>query len=71
VLGRRRHKTHRTRNILEYLSDRQRPWAPAILRRAFHSADVKTAQSLLLDLAHRLETEHPSAESVREGLDEP
>jgi hypothetical protein len=43
----------------------------AILRRAYQSADVKTAQRLLLDLARRLETEHPSAaESVREGLEE-
>src|SRR5207245_11369244 len=57
--------------LLEYLSDRQRPWAQAILRRAYQSTDLKTAQRLLLDLARRLETEHPSAaESVREGLDE-
>jgi transposase-like protein len=64
-------QVHKTRNILEYLSDRQRPWAQAILRRAYQSADVKTAQRLLHDLARRLETEHPSAaESVREGLDE-
>lgn len=64
-------QVHKTRNILEYLSDRQRPWAQAILRRAYQSADVKTAQRLLLDLARRLETEYPSAaESVREGLDE-
>jgi hypothetical protein len=35
------------------------------------SADVKTAQRLLLDLAKRLETKHPSAaETVREGLDD-
>lgn len=64
-------QVHKTRNILEYLSDRQRPWAQAILRRAYQSADVKTAQRLLLDLARRLEIDHPSAaESVREGLDE-
>jgi putative transposase len=64
-------QVHKTRNILEYLNDRQRPWAQAILRRAYQSADVKTAQRLLRDLARRLETEHPSAaESVREGLDE-
>ena len=64
-------QVHKMRNILEYLSDRQRPWAQAILRRAYQSADVKTAQRLLLDLARRLETEYPSAaESVREGLDE-
>jgi len=43
----------------------------AILRRAYQSADLKTAHRLLLDLARRLETEHPSAaESVREGLEE-
>jgi putative transposase len=64
-------QVHKMRNILEYLNDRQRPWAQAILRRAYQSADLKTAQRLLLDLARRLETEHPSAaESVREGLDE-
>jgi hypothetical protein len=59
------------RNVLEYLSDRDRPWAQAILRRAYQATEVKTAQRLLLDLARRLETEYPSAaESVREGLDE-
>jgi transposase-like protein len=64
-------QVHKMRNILEYLNDRQRPWAQAILRRAYQSADVKTAQRLLGDLAKRLEMEHPSAaESVREGLDE-
>ena len=64
-------QVHKMRNILDYLNDRQRPWAQAILRRAYQSAEVKTAQRLLLDLAKRLETEHPSAaESVREGLDE-
>ena len=64
-------QVHKTRNILEYLSDRQRPWVQAILRRAYQSAEVKTAQRLLLDLARRLEPEYPSAaESVREGLDE-
>ena len=60
-----------TGNILEYLSDRDRPWAQAILPRAYQATEVKTAQRLLLDLARRLETEYPSAaESVREGLDE-
>ena len=64
-------QVHKMRNILEYLNDRQRPWAQAILRRAYQNTDVKTAQRLLLDLARRLETDHPSAaESVREGLDE-
>jgi transposase-like protein len=62
---------HKTRNVLEYLSDRDRPWAHALLRRAYQAADVKAGQRLLLDLARRLETEYPSAaESVREGLEE-
>jgi putative transposase len=64
-------QVHKTRNILEYLSERDRPWAQAILRRAYQTTDVKTAQRLLLDLARRLEHEYPSAaESVREGLEE-
>jgi len=64
-------RPHKTRTILEYLSDRDRPWAQALLRRAYQATDVKTAQRLLHDLARRLETECPSAaESVREGLDE-
>jgi len=64
-------QVHKTRNILEYLNDRQRPWAQAILRRAYQCADAKTATRLLTDLARRLEDEYPSAaESVREGLDE-
>jgi transposase-like protein len=64
-------QVHKTRNVLEYLNDRDRPWAQAILRRAYQAAEAKTAHRLLLDLARRLETEYPSAaESVREGLDE-
>ena len=64
-------QVHKMRNVLEYLSDRDRSWAQAIVRRAYQTTDVKTAQRLLLDLARRLEAAYPSAaESVREGLDE-
>ncbi len=64
-------QVHKARNVLEYLGDRDRPWAQAILRRAYQAAEVSTAQRLLLGLARRLEAEYPSAaESVREGLDE-
>jgi len=64
-------QVHKMRNVLEYLSDRDRPWAQAILRRAYQATDVKKAQHLLLDLARRLEDEYPSAaESVREGFEE-
>jgi putative transposase len=64
-------QVHKMRNVLAYLSDRDRPWAQAILRRAYQATDVKKAQHLLRDLARRLEHEYPSAaESVREGLEE-
>ena len=64
-------QVHKLRNVLDHLPERQRTWAKAILQRAYRSADGGTARRLLLDLARRLETDHPSAaESVREGLDE-
>lgn len=64
-------QVHKTRNILEYLPDRQRPWVHAILRRAYGGDDVAKARRLLDDLARRLEEGFPSAAaSVREGLDE-
>ena len=64
-------QVHKLRNVLDHLPERQRTWAKAILQRAYRSTDVAPARRLLLDLARRLETDHPSAaESVREGLDE-
>lgn len=64
-------QVHKLRNVLDHLPERQRTWAKAILHRAYRSADITTARRLLIDLARRLETDHPSAaESVREGLDE-
>jgi putative transposase len=64
-------QVHKMRNVLDHLPERHRTWAKAILQRVYRSADVATARRLLLDLARRLEAEHPSAaESVREGLDE-
>jgi transposase-like protein len=64
-------QVHKMRNVLDHLPERQRPWAKAILQRAYRCPDGATARRLLLDLARRLEAEHPgAAESVREGLDE-
>ena len=64
-------QVHKLRNVLDHLPERQRTWAKAILQRAYRNADVGTARRLLVDLARRLDTDHPSAaESVREGLDE-
>ena len=69
--GVQRCQVHKTRNILEYLPDRLRPWVHATLRRAYGCGDRGKARRLLDDLARRLEDEFPSAaESVREGLDE-
>jgi putative transposase len=68
---RQRCQVHKTRNVLDHLPERQRPWVHAILRRAYQSADVKTATRMLQDLARRLDTEYPGAAvSVREGLEE-
>ena len=62
---------HKTRNILDHLPERQRPWVLATLKRAYQSEDVKTATRLLRHLARRLDQEHPcAAASVREGLEE-
>jgi putative transposase len=62
---------HKLRNVLDHLSERQRPWVKAILQRAYRQDDVATAKRLLQDLARRLDGDYPSAaESVREGLDE-
>src|SRR2546422_1532117 len=64
-------QVHKTRNILDYLPNRQRPWAHAILRRAYANEDPAKARRLLEDLARRLGDEFPSAaESVRGGVDE-
>ena len=64
-------QVHKLRNILDHLPERQRPWARAIVRRAYQSPDLKTAMRLLQELAKRLEDDAPSAaESIREGLDE-
>jgi transposase-like protein len=40
-------QVHKTRNILESLSGRDRSWAHALLRRAYQTADPKRAQRLL------------------------
>ena len=67
----KRCQVHKGRNILEYLPEAQRPWVKTVLTRAYTNSHVKTAKRLLEHLAHRLDTDYPSAAaSVREGLDE-
>src|ERR671931_248775 len=36
-------QVHKTRNVLDYLPDRQRPWVHAILRRAYASENAANA----------------------------
>jgi len=64
-------QVHKTRNILEHLPERDRPWVRAQLRRAYGDADPEAAKRILIALATGLETPQPgAAASVREGLDE-
>jgi putative transposase len=64
-------QVHKTRNVLEHLPERDRPWVRAQLRRAYGEADPEAAKRMLIALATRLETPQPgAAASVREGLDE-
>jgi transposase-like protein len=59
------------RTVLEHLSERQRAWGRAILRRAYRSDRVATAPRLVPALVRRLDAVSPSAAgSLREGLDE-
>lgn len=64
-------QAHKTRNILDYLHERDRAWAHPILRRAYQATEAAAARRLLVDLATRVERTSPSAAaSVREGLEE-
>ena len=64
-------QVHKTRNILEHLPERDRPWVRVQLRCAYREDDPAAAQRILVALAGRLEAPHPAAAaSVREGLEE-
>ena len=64
-------QVHKTRNILEHLPERDRPWVRAQVRRAYRDADPEAARRILLALASRLDPTHPgAAASVREGLED-
>ncbi|MEW5982601.1 MAG: IS256 family transposase [Acidobacteriota bacterium] len=64
-------QVHKTRNILEHLPERDRPWVRAQLRRAYRETDPEAAHRVLIALATRLDASHPgAAASVREGLED-
>jgi transposase-like protein len=64
-------QVHKMRNVLDQLPDDMRPSVREALRQAYRSRNAERAKKLLVNLARRLRSEHPSAAgSVDEGLDE-
>lgn len=64
-------QVHKRRNVLEALPERLRTSVGAALSEAYRSDDAGRAKRLLLNLARRLDHDHPgAAASLREGLDE-
>ncbi len=64
-------QVHKKRNVLDHLPQGMRPSVGATLRQAYGSRDAERARRLLVNLAKRLEGEHPgAAASLREGLEE-
>ena len=64
-------QVHKRRNVLEALPERLRASVGAAISEAYRSGDAERAKRMLLNLARRLQREHPgAAASLREGLDE-
>lgn len=64
-------QAHKKRNVLDALPERMRASVRSAINLAYASRDPKRARRLLENLAHKLESAHPSAAaSLREGLDE-
>jgi transposase-like protein len=64
-------QVHKRRNVLEALPERLRASVGAAISEAYQSGDAERAKRMLLNLARRLQREHPgAAASLREGLDE-
>jgi len=62
---------HKMRNILDHLPEHKRPWARAVVRKAWDSPTAAKARAQLKRLARQLEELHPgAAASVLEGLEE-
>lgn len=62
---------HKQRNVLDHLSERDRPAVKARLRKAWAHTDHATALEQLTTLALELDRAHPgAAASLREGMEE-
>jgi putative transposase len=71
VLCRRRHNTHKRRNVLEHSPQAERTFVSRKLNKAWSEPDAKRAESQLRALAKQLEVKHPgAAASLLEGLEE-
>jgi len=64
-------QVHKMRNVLEHLPPSMQATVRQSIRQAYRIRDVAKAKRMLLNLAARLDVEHPgAANSLREGLDE-
>lgn len=64
-------RLHKMRNVTEHLPKHLHATVMQSMRQAYKMKDTEKAKRLLLNLAARLENEHPGAAgSLREGLDE-
>jgi putative transposase len=63
-------RQHKKRNVTDALHERMRARVNSAMSQAYASGEVKRARQLLENLARSLERNHPSAASLREGLDE-
>ena len=64
-------QVHKSRNVREHLPEKLRAWVRATMDKAYAAKTVDSARKRLLNLAQKLEGEHPSAaRSLREGLDD-
>jgi putative transposase len=70
-LCRRRHKTHKIRNVEDKLPQKMRSVVAARMRRAYHADSALAAEAELCALAAELDRTHPgAAASLREGMPE-
>lgn len=64
-------RIHKMRNVLEHLPPSMQATVRQTIRQAYKNRDAAKAKKLLLNLAAKLDAEHPGAAgSLREGLDE-
>jgi transposase-like protein len=62
---------HKIRNVLDHLPEAKKSATKKVMTTAYLQEDSESARRMLLNLADKLESNHPgAASSLREGLDE-